>query len=176
MNEHDTGERDAGSGFSLEAEHGSYPSFDTAMILLDGVHVFARADGDELATMSQPVLCITLHDGHPIGLAAVNCDLLWPAMLGQPLADKAFASFQVAISAEHKPDCIAVAVDGSVRIKPLTFDLHIGLIQIPFACDWTLPSMETLQSPIKHKSMAFALADISKTCYRFLANRMYGHS
>lgn len=46
MNEHDTGERDAGSGFSLEAEHGSYPSFDTAMILLDGVHVFARADGD----------------------------------------------------------------------------------------------------------------------------------
>lgn len=161
MNEHDTGERDAGSGFSLEAEHGSYPSFDTAMILLDGVvHVFAQADGDELATMSQPVLCITLHDGHPIGLAAVNCDLLWPAMLGQPLADKAFASFQVAISAEHKPDCIAVAVDGSVRIKPLTFDLLIGFIQIPFACDWTLPSMETLkqhgaemQNPAVHRGM-----------------------
>lgn len=81
MNEFDTCERDAGGGFRLEAEHGSHPSFDTAVILFDGVvHEFAGADGDGLSTLSQPVLSIALHDGRPIGLAAVNSDPLWPAI------------------------------------------------------------------------------------------------
>lgn len=154
MNELDTVERDAGSGFRLDAEQGSYPSFDTAMILFTGT------DNDGLATLSQPALGIALHDGHPIGLAAIDSDPLWSTVAGQSLAQEALGSFQVAIFAEHKLDCIAVAVDGSLQIKPLTFDLHIGLIQIPFACDWALPSMETLkqhgaemQNPAVHRGM-----------------------
>lgn len=47
VNEFDTCERNASSGFRLEAEHGSYPSFHTAMILLDGVVlVFTGTDDD----------------------------------------------------------------------------------------------------------------------------------
>ncbi len=66
-------------------------------------------------------------------------------MSGQSLADKAFGSFQVPISAEQELDGIAVAVDGTIEIKPLTFDLHIGLIQIPFTGDRTLLPIETLK-------------------------------
>ena len=54
MNELNTSQSDAGGGFGLEAEHASYPSFDPAMILLDGVvHVFTGTDGDGLSTLSQ---------------------------------------------------------------------------------------------------------------------------
>lgn len=91
MNEFDAGERDAGSGFRHEAEHGSYPMFDTATILFDSVvHVFAGANGDGFSTPPQPVLRITLHDGHAIGLAPIKSDLLWPDMPGQSLVQKPF--------------------------------------------------------------------------------------
>ncbi|KEY03668.1 hypothetical protein IL59_0215215 [Brucella suis bv. 4 str. 40] len=67
VNELDTSQSNAGSGFRLEAEHGSYPAFDVAMILFDGiVHIFAGPDSDGLSTLPQPVLSIALHDGHPI--------------------------------------------------------------------------------------------------------------
>lgn len=43
MNQLDTGKGDAGSSFRFETEHGPYPAFDAAMILLNGViHIFAE--------------------------------------------------------------------------------------------------------------------------------------
>lgn len=84
LNELNTSQSDAGGGFGLEAEYASYPPFDSVMILLDGVvHVFTGADGDWLSTISQPILSIALRDGCPIGLTAVDSNLIWPAMLGQ---------------------------------------------------------------------------------------------
>lgn len=146
MNEFDARKRDPGSGFRLETEHGSYPSFDTAMILLDGVvYIFAGADRDGSSTLLQPVLSIALYDGRPIGLATIDGDPFWAAMTGQSLADKAFGRFQIAISAEIELNRFAVAVDGTIKIHPLAFDLYIGLIQVPFTRDLSLPPVEELK-------------------------------
>lgn len=102
MNELNTSQIDAGGSFGLEAEHASYPSFDTAMIPLDGaVLVFTGTGGDGLSTLSQPVLSNALHDGRPIGLAAVDSNLLWPALFRQCFAHKAFGSFHVPVSADR---------------------------------------------------------------------------
>ncbi len=120
VNELDAGERDASSDFGLETEHGSYPSFDKAMILFDGV--VHGLDRDGPFSLSQPALDIALDDGRPIGLATVNCDLLWPAMSGQRLADKAFSSFQVVVSIEQQQqqqlEGTAVADNGTKQIHP----------------------------------------------------------
>jgi len=79
------------------------------MILLDGVvHVFTGADGEGASTLSQLALGITLHDGHAIGLAAVNSDLLRSAMLGQSLADKVFGSLQISGCTKQELDRIAL--------------------------------------------------------------------
>lgn len=65
MNEFDASECNVGSGFRLETERGSYPAFDAAMVLLNGViHVFARADRNGVTRVFQPVFCIALQDGN----------------------------------------------------------------------------------------------------------------
>ncbi len=164
VNESNTSQSDAGGSFGLEAEHASYRSFDTAMILFDGVvQVFNGADRVGPSILSQPALGITLHNGHSIGLTAADSNLLWPALLGQSLADKALGSLQVPVSAEQKLDVIAA--DGTVQIKPLTFDPHIGLIQFPFACDRTLLPIVALkqdgaemQNPAVHRGMVHRYA------------------
>ena len=146
VNEFDASKRDTGSSLGVEAEHGAYLAFDTAMILFNGVvHVFVRANEYRFSRLSQPVLSIALYDGQSVGLAAIDGDPFRPAMMGQSLADKAFGSFQIAISAEIELNRIAVAVDGTIKIHPLPFDLYIGLIQVPFPCDWPLFSMEALK-------------------------------
>lgn len=39
--------------------------------------------------LSKPVLCIVLHDGHTVGLTAIDGDPLRSAMTGQRFAQKA---------------------------------------------------------------------------------------
>ncbi len=52
VNEFDARKCDAGSSFGLEAEHASYPPFDTAMILFNGIiHVFTGADSDGVTSL-----------------------------------------------------------------------------------------------------------------------------
>lgn len=67
---------------------------------------------------------------------------------------------QIAISAEHELDCIAVAIDGTVQIKPPTFDLDISLVQIPFSSDFAFLPIEArkqhgveVQNPAMHRRM-----------------------
>ncbi len=61
VNEFDAKKRDAGRGIRLEAEHGACALFDAAMILLNRiVHILAGANGNGFASLSEPVLCITL--------------------------------------------------------------------------------------------------------------------
>lgn len=70
MNEFDAGKSDPGGGFGFKAEDGSDALFDSTIILFRSiVHVFAGPDSDGLASSSQPVLCIALHDGHAVGLS-----------------------------------------------------------------------------------------------------------
>jgi hypothetical protein len=136
VNEFNDGERDTGGGFGFETQHGSYPSFDTTLILLHGVvHVFAQVDDDRFATLSRPVLSIAVYDSCSIDLAAINRNPFWAPMTDQSLADKAFSSFQIAISAEIELNHIAAAIDCTIKIHPLAFDLYIGLIAVPLTGD-----------------------------------------
>lgn len=55
--------RSRSHGLGFETEFGSYPSFYAALILLNGVvHVFTRADYDEIVGLFQQVFSITLHN------------------------------------------------------------------------------------------------------------------
>jgi hypothetical protein len=113
-----------------------------------------------------------LHDGRPIGLATVNSNLLWPVMLGQSLADKAFSSFQVAISAEHERECIAFAIDDTIQIKPFAF-VYIGLTWIPFACDRMRKQQGSFgaTTPLSLKQQFTALAAQMRPELRFAPTR-----
>ena len=54
VNEFDAYECDVGCGFGLETPHGASASFDTAMILLNGiVHIFAGTNGNRFASLSK---------------------------------------------------------------------------------------------------------------------------
>ncbi len=82
VNEFDTGERDAGSGFGLETKHGACAATDATMILLNViVHIFAGENYNRVSSLSEPALSITLQDSGGIGLTAIP---------GQSLAQKAF--------------------------------------------------------------------------------------
>jgi hypothetical protein len=49
--------------------------------------------------------------------------------------DEAFGGSQVTIFTEQELNRVTIAVDGAVQIEPFTFDLHVGLVQTPFARD-----------------------------------------
>lgn len=116
------------------------------MILLHGVfHVFAGADSNGFASLSEPILCITLQDSYFVGLAAVNGNSLWPAVAAQSLANEAFGGRYLAILAEIEFNHIAIAVDRTIQEQPLAFDPEVGFIEVPFACDLTLLSIETFK-------------------------------
>ena len=161
MNQFDTGKRGPGCCFGLEAEHRPDPALDTAVILLDGiVHVFAGSDSDGPSGPPQPVLRIALHDGHAVGLAAVNGDPLRLAMASQGLAQKALRSLEIAVCGEVELDRIAIVVDGAIRIKPRAFDLYISLVEVPFPRDIAFSPIEAvkqlgaeMQNPAMHSGM-----------------------
>lgn len=61
VNEFDTRERDPRCDFCLEPKNGACASFDAAMILLNHViHIFAGANDNRFAILSEPVFHITL--------------------------------------------------------------------------------------------------------------------
>lgn len=81
VNEFDTSQSNVGSGFGLEAEHRSDSTFDTAMILLNGVvHILAGSHQDGITGQFQSIFCIALQDSNAVGLTAINGDPLWSAM------------------------------------------------------------------------------------------------
>ena len=73
MDEFNAIERDAGCGFRFETKHGACASFDTTVILLNViVHIFAGANGNGFAILSEPVLCIRLQYSYSVGLASID--------------------------------------------------------------------------------------------------------
>lgn len=169
VNEFDASKRDTGSSLGVEAEHGAYPAFDTVMILFNGVvHIFAGADGDRLSTLSQPALSFALHASHAIGLATINGDPLWPVVAGENLAQEAFGYSQVAFYTEIELARIAITIEGAVQIKPISFDLHIGLVKDPSVCHRALSSIEPvkqlwteMKDPAMHSGMLHCNATFS---------------
>lgn len=49
--------------------------------------------------------------------------------------------------AEPEFDRVADTVDGAVEIHPLTANLDVGFVEMPFAGDGTLAAVEALQQP-----------------------------
>lgn len=80
-----------------------------------------------------------------IGLAAVDDDALRSAMARGRLPDKAFGRRQVTLLAEEKLDRVTHAVDGAVKIHPVTGHPDISFINVPLAGDRTFSPVEVLK-------------------------------
>jgi len=104
---------------------------------------FARTNGNWLASLSKLVLCITLWSSCSVGLTIVDRNVLWPAVAGQSLAYRAFGSAEIAIFAEVVINRIAVAIDCTIKVPPLVFDIDIRFSEVSFACDLMTTPIET---------------------------------
>ena len=82
---------------------------------------------------------------NPICLASIDGNAHWPAVAGECLADKAFGSAQFTLFAQTELNGITIAIDGAVSVQPVAFELDVRLIKVPFACDLTLPPIETFK-------------------------------
>lgn len=67
-----------------------------------------------------------------IGLAAVDDDAIGPVMALQGFPEEALGSQQVAVLAEPEFDRVADTVDGAVEIHPLTANLDVAFVDMPF--------------------------------------------
>ena len=90
-------------------------------------------DSDEVASLSELVLHITLQDRYAVGLASVNSNSLRSTLAGQGLAKKTFGGSQIAIFTEIELNRIAVAADSTTQVQPFAFDLDVGFIEVPFS-------------------------------------------
>jgi hypothetical protein len=95
------------------------------VILFDAVvQILALANLDRLQSPPRPVLRavydIAGHDRFPVRLAAVDDNPIGVAMTLQGFPEEALRGCQVAVLTEMELNRITAAVDGSVRIHPLT--------------------------------------------------------
>lgn len=146
----DAGKDDAGRDRGLEAEHRPDAALDPSMILLDPVvQIFAVADQDRGPGSRSPgcqaMRRITLDNGFPIGLAAVNDDAIRPAVASESLSDEALCRQKIPMFAETELDGVANAVNGAVEIHPLAPDLDVGFVHMPFPGYRPLAQVEALQ-------------------------------
>ncbi len=85
------------------------------MILLNRVvHIFAGANDNRFASLSESALSITLHYSYSVGLASIDGDAFRPTVAGQSFTQKAFSSSQITMFAEIELNRIAIAIDGTI--------------------------------------------------------------
>ena len=106
------------------------------MVLLDAiVEIGTLSDADRLQlsprSTLKPVCRITGQDSFPVRLAAVDDDPLGSAVPLKCLAQEPLRGSQIAAFAEPKLNCVAVAVDGTIKIPPLTTHLDVRFIYVP---------------------------------------------
>jgi hypothetical protein len=136
-------ERDDGCGFGFETKRVMCASFETAMILFNAVvHVFVGTNDNGFASLSKRALCITFQYCSAIGLASVNGDALRPAILAKALRRKRLATLKSRSLLNIGLNRIAIAVNRTIQVQPLAFDLDVSLIEVRFACDLTLLPIE----------------------------------
>lgn len=133
-------------------KHRPHTALDAPVVLLDPVvQVSTFPDRDRFqpapGTILQSICRVAGSDGFVIGLAAVDDDAIGPAMALQGFPEEALGRQQVAMLAEPEFDRVADAVDGAVEIHPLTANLDVGFVDMPFAGDGTLAAVEALQQP-----------------------------
>lgn len=74
----------------------------------------------------------------------------------QRFAEEALGCRQAAVPAEPELDRVADAVDGAVEIHPLTSDLDVGLIRMPFPGHRPLAPVEALIPMTMSRSVSIA--------------------
>lgn len=146
----DPGQRVARAYERLETEHRPHSALNASMILLDTVvEVSALADANPLRSapgaIPQSVVGIAGDDRFAVGLAAVDDDPLGPAMAFKRFPEEPLGRRQVAVFAEPELNGVAGAVDRAIERHPLSANLDVGLIDMPFAGDGALAPIEALQ-------------------------------
>lgn len=113
------------------------------MILLNAivkVSTLADANGFQIRPCSilEPIGSIAGQDGLLVSLAAIDDDPFRTAMPLERLSQEPLGRSQVPPLTEPELNRIAVAVDGTVEIPPLSTDLDICLVDMPPPGDGSL--------------------------------------
>jgi hypothetical protein len=121
------------------------------VILLDPIiQVLALPDTDRLRMNISPFLKPAGHiagnDGFSVRLTTVNHNALWTPMLFKCLCEKPLGCGQVPILAKPEINGVSDAVDGPIKIHPLTPYLDVSLVCMPFAGHRTFPAIEAVQN------------------------------
>jgi hypothetical protein len=122
-----TGQQNARTTKSLEAEHGSDDALDGPMILLnDVVQILHLTQLDQRAGIS-----LNAVDSGDVGATLVDGDLVRQAVLADGAFQETACCGQIAFGRKQEVDGGAVTVDGAIEILLLSCDQHIGLIHPP---------------------------------------------
>lgn len=120
------------------------------MVLFDSViQILTLVDPDRL----QPALGANLkaiggvagNDSLQVSLTTVDDDTVGSDMTCQCFSEEPLGRRHIALLAELELDCVPDTVDGAVEIHPLSADLDISLVDMPFPRHATIASVETLQ-------------------------------
>jgi hypothetical protein len=105
------------------------------------------ANGFQITACSilEPIGSIAGQDRLLVSLTTIDDDAFRTAMPFESLAQEPFGSREIAPLAEPELHCVTVAVDCAVEIPPLSTDLDIGFINMPFAGNGSFAPIEPLQ-------------------------------
>jgi len=84
--------------------------------------------------------------GFPVGLAAVNHHALWTPTPFNSLCEEPIGCYQVPMLAKPGINGVSRAVDGPMKIHPLTPDLDVGFVCMPFASHSPLSAVKAAQN------------------------------
>ena len=113
----------------FKAEHGSNYSLDEPVILLHHlIQIFALANLDAFVLVN-----VVLLDAGRIGAAFVDINQAGFAVGPYGLVQKSASCFLIALGRQQKVDSIALLVDGSIEVFPLTsdFDIRVSKLKEP---------------------------------------------
>ena len=80
----------------------------------------------------QHVIAQGLTDRTGIGIMPIGRHPLWGVADDvDSLLEKALGCLHISLLAEHRINQIAISIDGSIEIAPFSFDVDVGLINIP---------------------------------------------
>jgi hypothetical protein len=107
--------------------HGVVPLFDASVVLLQPiVEIMVASMGNVLAE--------DLSDGTRVRTVSICGHSLWSiANSLESLAKKALGCIHISLLTEHGINQVAILINGSIQIAPLSLDPHIGFIHMPGA-------------------------------------------
>src|SRR4051812_9272629 len=94
------------------------------MVLFDNIiEIFSIADND-----GRLMSLVVVRNGCGIGLTLIDRDFLRHPLAANGLAQEGLCGVPIAIGSQQKINRVALFIDGTVQIRPLSFDFYVGLI------------------------------------------------